>query len=207
MTGLMLKDLYVLKKSGLFMLVTVLLFMLMPSGLLKVLAVIYAAMMITNVIGFDERARWDRVAAAMPCGRKQVVLSRYVLGLLIVLVVAGLSTLSGLALAPLWERLFGMDRGQFDLNTMAGMCCSGLMFQALVLPFMHWLGVEKGRMAYLCCVCALMAVVFALNALPDVQTSLLRLLSAGGVWLFLAALALDLISCGISMRLYSRRSL
>lgn len=203
MRALLLKDFYTLKRQAMFMLVLIILFALIPNTngmMFSFLSIVYAAMLPITTMGYDERARWDRVAATMPYRRAEVVLSRYVLGLICV---GGAATLVLIAAAVRSAFVGGAPDAWETLGTSA----TGLCFGALVLPFMHWLGVEKGRLAYISCVAVLMAVIFALNATPGGRGVLDRVMGAQGGWLLAGALVLNVLSALLSVWLYKRRAL
>lgn len=201
MRALLLKDFYTLKRQAMFMLVLIILFALIPnsSGMMfNFLSIVYAAMLPITTMGYDEHARWDRVAATMPYRRAEVVLSRYALGLICV---GGATTLVLIAEAVRAAFVGGAP----DVWGTLGASAAGLCFGALMLPFMHWLGVEKGRLAYISGVAILMAVIFALNAIPGGQNVLDGVMGAQGGWLLVGALVLNALSALLSVWFYERR--
>ena len=86
MKGLLLKDYYTLLKQVRFYLIFLLIFTIIPNMNLSSIAIVYAAMLPITVIAFDERSKWDQLAAMMPYTERELVFSKYVLGYIAVAV-------------------------------------------------------------------------------------------------------------------------
>lgn len=80
MKALLLKDWYVLRKQVWSYLLIVLVWGLIPSLTLNLLAVVYGAMIPYTAMAYDQRSRWDRFTRMLPYSDRTVVLSRYSLG-------------------------------------------------------------------------------------------------------------------------------
>ena len=66
MKALLLKDFYVLWKQMKAFLVLILLFSALPGSYNAIFAVTYAAMLPYSCVAYDERSKWDQLAAMMP---------------------------------------------------------------------------------------------------------------------------------------------
>lgn len=200
MKGLLIKDFYTLSKHARFMLLVVVVFALMPGSSMGMFAVVYTAMMPMYAMSYDERSKWDHLAAALPYPRRTIVLSRYLLGALLLGAVTLLSMAGGLV-----YQLLG--KGAFSPNTVLGLTAVGLAFQALILPFLFKLGVEKGRMAYIGGLALLVGGTVALNSITETSIPLNAMLNAQGALALPIALALTALSIPISVKLYEKRDL
>mgnify|MGYP000464773336 CR=1 FL=1 len=60
-------------------LVLILLFSALPGSYNAIFAVTYAAMLPYSCVAYDERSKWDQLAAMMPYSNRDLVLSRYIL--------------------------------------------------------------------------------------------------------------------------------
>ena len=200
MKGLLLKDLYVLTRQMRIFLLMVLVFAVLPDLNTTVFAVVYAAMMPYTALAYDERSKWDQLAGTMPYAVRDIVLSKYVLGWLF-MGAAGAVALAAGAI----ERQF-LDHTAGAPLAIALSFCSGLIVMAITLPPMFRFGVERGRMALLfiiiAIVCGSAGVISNLTSSPD-AAALLSLLE---VVLPAAAAALTLISIPLAVRLYQKRS-
>ena len=88
MKGLLLKDLYNLEKQArslLLIFVFYLVFSLIGenSNMFGGVVSIMMVMLVITSLAYDERSRWDRYALTMPVSRKEMVLSKYLLGLIL----------------------------------------------------------------------------------------------------------------------------
>lgn len=80
MKGLLLKDWYTLIKQMKIMLVLMLVFACVPGYSMAAFAVVYAAMLPVTALAYDERSKWDELAAMLPYSVKEIVGGKYVLG-------------------------------------------------------------------------------------------------------------------------------
>ena len=94
MTGLILKDALVLKKSlKSYLLLLAVYAVLTVTGLFSISFVaafleVIAMMLPMSAFAFDEQAHWDRYAAALPLSRRDLVAARYLFTLLVLLCAA-----------------------------------------------------------------------------------------------------------------------
>ena len=114
-------------------------------------------MLPVNVFSYDEQAKWDKYAAALPGGRRAVVQARYVFTLI---VSAGAVVLGGAvgAAACLLDPTAGETLWEMVLSTAAGGSV-GILLNAVRLPLMFKFGVQKGRL-YLALVLAILFGAF-----------------------------------------------
>lgn len=114
-------------------------------------------MLPVNVFSYDEQAKWDKYAAALPGGRRAVVQARYVFTLI---VSAGAEVLGGAvgAAACLLDPTAGETLWEMVLSTAAGGSV-GILLNAVMLPLMFKFGVQKGRL-YLALVLAILFGAF-----------------------------------------------
>ena len=80
MKALILKDTYVIWRQMKYFLVMLLLFCALPNGFNNAFAVVYAAMLPYTALAYDERSKWDQLAAMMPYSTRDIVLGKYVFG-------------------------------------------------------------------------------------------------------------------------------
>ena len=80
MTALLLKDYYVIFRQMKIFLLLILVFSCIPGTFYSTFAVVYASMLPYTALAYDERSRWDQMAAMMPYSARDVVLSKYLFG-------------------------------------------------------------------------------------------------------------------------------
>ena len=204
MKALIKKDIFTVLKSMKVFLVIIILFSIIPSfsasSFAVVYAVVYASMLPLTALAYDERSKWDTLAATMPYSPWQIVGSKYALGYL---GLAGSILLTLAAQAA--TRLLGVAFEAVSSESVLYAACTGLMMTALSLPAAFRLGVEKGRLMLtaLILVCIL-AVVLLSDRLTQVFSA-----DTSAVSLRIAALiffaAINAASIALSAKLYEKR--
>ena len=202
MRALLLKDYYTLSKQLKLYLVFIIALTVIPQFNMSSIGSVYASMLPITVMAYDERSKWEQLAVMMPYQSRHIVMSKYVIGYI------GIAITSVLAIAL----QIGMDFfTQTTVTTQQLLVifvtsCAALILIAINLPFMFWLGVERGRIAFLVIVGL---TVFAgmmsaqqsekLLELPNVSTPVILACSAA------AALFANLLSISISHRIYLKK--
>ena len=196
MKGLLIKDWKTLLKQMKVMLAIVVVFACIPGTYMAAFALFYAAMLPVTALAYDERAKWDELAAMMPYTAKAIVGSKYVLGLTLVLPVLVLSMLS---------RLFVHSTPIVSEETMSLLitACLSLILMAIDLPFMFHFGVEKGRLIYILLTCVF--VVAGVNYAGKLADAVNGIETAVPLLLLAAAVIALLLSYVISVRVYRAR--
>lgn len=171
MKGLILKDIYNLRKYGktLFLIAALyflLSFMMDNADIFVGMIVIMFAITTVTSFAYDSQSGWDVYVNTMPVSRKDVVLSKYLLSLLLILTGGLLSVLMG------WVNGLIRNIGNFSetLLTAYALCAVGLLFVSILLPFVYKFGVERARVIIIAVVAVPVAAGIALSqtgALPE----------------------------------------
>ena len=204
MIGLILKDLFTLTRQALMYIVFIAVFSLMPGYNMASFAVIMACMMPVTALAYDERSHWDRLAASMPYTTAQLVLSKYLMGLILMLCSVAL----GIIALPL-QRLVNPDVSLPELLSVSlGALGAGMLIQGVLLPVMFRFGTEKARLFMLVLMGAVFAGIAALGQAQDALRSFMEGMNGGAVAAVLAGLAATvyLVSMPLSIRAYRRRN-
>ncbi len=200
MKALILKDTYVIWKQMRYFLVMILLFSALPSGFNNAFAVIYTSMLPYTALAYDERSKWDQLAAMMPYSARDIVLGKYVFGWLCIGAAAVLSGLLQAALSLVIDRAF--LPGVMALSVLGALC-----ILALSLPLMFRLGVERGRLG-------MFLIIFLICGGAGAVASIVENMNNGTVFaslgpvlviMLLAAVLLNAVSVPLSMRFYAKR--
>ena len=195
MSALLLKDFYVLWKQLKAFLVIILVFSAIPGGYNTVFAVAYAAMLPYSCIAYDERSKWDQLAAMMPYSTRQLVLSRYVLGWIAAVAACGFS----LVLQAIFSAFLGSSVFPAALLVSFFACLS---IMAITLPLIFRFGVERGRLLMFFLIFLVCGSAGALGGITESYSGALP----SAVWLIVpAALVLTAVSIPLSIRCYTRR--
>ena len=200
MKALIIKDTYVIWRQMKYFLILILIFSALPSGFNNAFAVIYTSMLPYTALAYDERSKWDQMAAMMPYSTRDVVLGKYVFGWLCIGGAAVLSGLLQMALSLVVDRVF--LPGVMVLSVLGAVC-----ILAISLPLMFRMGVEKGRLA-------MFLVIFLVCGAAGAIAHIAESVGSGTVFAFqgpvlgvtlLAALVLTAVSVPLSMRFYTKR--
>lgn len=149
MKGLLLKDLYMMKKyCKAYLLITVVFIAVSFASSENLFFVFYpcllCGMIPVNLLGYDERSRWLQYSETMPYTKSQIVSGKYLIGLgtqVAVLLVTGIAQAIRMSVSGAFVL------GEY-LVLMMLLLFMTLLASSITLPFMFKLGVEKGRMAY-----------------------------------------------------------
>ena len=199
MKALLMKDCCVLWKQMRIFVVILLIFCLLNGSFGSLFVVIWSAMMPYTAMAYDERSKWDQLAAMMPYSVRDIVLSKYALGwlcmgcaLVLCLAAQGLAHFINpelLELAPLSSYLLGLLAGVLILN--------------ITLPLFFRFGVEKGRMWMFLLI---ILVCGAAGALSSVTISVAEGYASMAFQnsILAALVALDVVTTAISVPLSMR---
>lgn len=204
MKALLKKDFYVLLRQMRTYLVFIALFAIMPGMNMSIFAVVYCGMLPYTAMAYDERSKWNDLAAMMPYTAGDLVLSKYVLGWAAIAATTALSLVGHLLLGGFLPETYG----EMTLGSLLPTFCMGLLMMAVTLPPMFRFGVEKGRMFFM----ILMIVVACggaglvqgvIGSGDEIPAALNTLVNLGIPVLSVIATA---ISVPLSMKLHSRRA-
>lgn len=210
MTGLIVKDILVSRRSlkaylGIMLFYAVLTFMgVFSASFVTAFVSVMLIMLPIGAFSYDEAAKWDRYAMALPLGRRAVVGARYLFTLLVALASLAFALLAGVAVSV-------TDQGSFMevMVSALGTLAVGLLITDVLLPLCYKLGPERARPWLYALILVPMAIFFlAFRMGVHIDTSWLdRLaLSSPGALLglfflpILAALALMFVSYLVSCR-------
>ena len=203
MRGLLIKDIINMKaQTKVLILLIVFQFFVAISientSMLGGIIAIMAAMLPITAMAYDEKAKWDRYALTMPITRRDLVLSKYILGI-------GFSVI-----AFIFNILLNVILGYYPTKEIfilsAAFLGAGLLFLTLVMPVMFKYGVEKGRIVMMIMIFSPTAVAVLLqkvNLAPPSQAFLDQL-----VYVIPAVLVVLLgLSILLSVRIYQKKEL
>ncbi len=197
MSALMLKDYYTLSKQLKLYLVFILVLSVIPQMNLISIGAVYAAMLPITVMAYDERSKWDHLAVMMPYSSRQIVLSKYLIGYIGIAITSILGILIQLAINAVKHTATTQEQ----LLAVVVTSCVALVLLAINLPFMFWLGVERGRIAFL----VIVGVTVFVGMMSSQQSEkLLSLPDISGTWIIAASVAAVMLANVASMLISSR---
>ncbi len=206
MKALLLKDFYVTLNYGrafFFIVAVFAVFSAFADGNMFFMAYpcMIAGMLPSTLIAYDEKEKWDLYAHTLPYTRKEMVSSKYAIGMFASLaVVLLMSAVQGGKM--LSSHLFHMSDWLMFVLLLASV---SLLFPALFLPFLFRLGYEKGQIAYY----IILGVTLVGSMFFFRQDHLTRIPSVSGLGImflvFCIAVLLYISSWLLSIRFYQKR--
>lgn len=166
MKGLLIKDCYVIWKQAKFTLVLIALYLIIGafnsnSSFWISFSALFISTMPVTAMGLDERCKWDKYEVMLPYSRKDIVLSKYILGItcsFLTIIFYGIVKIGVMAV---------MKEGFQPLVILYGLfpyVAAPFFFLGLNFPIMFKLGVEKGRMWFI-----LSMVIFMVGATATME--------------------------------------
>lgn len=203
MKGLILKDFINLKAQGkvVFMIFAIYIVLGIAGGNREMFSFVITLLMVmlpVTALAYDERSKWDKYALTMPISRQDLVLSKYLLGLIL--------ASSAFSLNLILQMLAGAEDFGDVLPFSLGLFGAGLLILAILLPLNFKFGVEKSRllimMVFFLPAAAIMILVKAgvVLSIPDNLDALAVYAGIGVVLAFLASMA-------ISVRIMNRKEM
>ena len=150
MTGLILKDFLILRKTLRSYLLVLIVYTgiaftgVWPADIVGVLSVVTVMMLPMNVFAYDKQAKWDTYGLALPVGRTKTVCARYLCVLILCLFSIGLTAIFGVA-------LYAVGRVEEPVEFMITCSVMGLvsvLMNAILLPFLYKFGPERARIMF-----------------------------------------------------------
>ena len=199
MRGLLVKDFYTVFKQMKAFLLLIVVFAFIPGFSSLSFAIIFATLLPITSVAYDERSKWNRMAAMMPYSARDLVLSKYLFGYIIAFAVAAFCCFAQAVVGLFTHAAL---TGEFFMKLIL-FVCAGLIIDAIELPVIIKFGVEKGRIfmvffTVILAVCgtSLVSSLAESQSFQRLDMTLVLLLSP------LAAVILNVLSVLLSVKLY-----
>lgn len=203
MKALLLKDFLTLSRMIRTIVIIMLIVACVPQLNMSVFFMVYCSMLPITALGYDERTRWSVQAAMMPYRPLEIVLSKYVLGYILLTAITALSLLVGAVVT----RIMGtpLTAGQYLSVLIYAMATT--VFQAVTLPLAFHFGTEKGRLIFGIGFGVAFGVLFALVPLLNINMAGVVTLTAAKLTILVLAVAaaVNLLSIRLSVAIYRRK--
>ena len=157
-------------------------------------ALCYSIMVPVNLLGFDERSRFDRYASVLPLTGLQCVADKYIVTYLCMAMMMALSSLI----------VFLRTGAASAMEDMLLYAATVLATHALCMPLLIRMGVTKGQWIYLLSLVAEFGVMAIIGKLGGEGVA--EKISALALPIFLAALAVNVASMFVAAKMFDRRA-
>ena len=193
MKALIKKDVLTLGRQFRYFLVLLLFFAAIPGDFASSFAMVYAITLPVSAIAYDERSKWDTLAAGMPYTPLAIVGGKYALGYL------GMAAFGCISLLA---RMFAASLRSVQMEGTVPFISNALfslVLLAVVLPFVYRYGVEKGRIALYFLFGVFLAAFMLIGGQGGIINSVLPLGQS-----FVLSLAANALSLYVSVKIYVR---
>lgn len=203
MIGLLVKDFLNLKKQAKTYLILLVFYFILGianenATMFSSMLAMVAAMVPITAMAYDERSKWDRYALTMPVSRFNMVVSKYILGLILLTI--------AFAITMLFSLLFSNLNLTENILSSFAILSVGIIIISVIFPILFKFGVEKGRILMMIVLFAPTGIIVLLSKMgfeiPAVNEEILKLL------IYLSpvfALVLFAISVLISLSIYKNK--
>lgn len=194
MKSLLLKDFYVITKQLKIFLIIIPVIALTTGEAMSTFSILLGAVLPMTAIAYDERSKWNELAAMMPYSKFDLIFSKYLLGYL---------CMFGAALLVFIGQIIGKNNGivviDYDINVLLFAVMGGLIFIAINTPILFKFGSEKGRFVFI----ITMALVGASGPILQKVDSriILKIFNLSPVILLAFVVILNVMSLMISMNI------
>lgn len=145
MTGLIKKDLFLMKSNLKLILIIFVVFTIssinQESNNLYFMPALVSTMLFMSTFSYDEYNKWNTYAPALPTGREKIVIAKYLVTLLLNIVVFIIT----IALSLIVGKIEGNLNVEEVFQTIAGILVATIIIQSIIYPLIYKFGVEKGR--------------------------------------------------------------
>ncbi len=202
MKGLILKDLFNLKKQGKVYILFIAFYSLIAfstgdSSFLGVMIFIFCTLLPVTALSYDERAQWDKYGLTMPIDRKDMVISKYILGIICAII--------GLVLMLIFSTILPSDM-EGNVSLLVSLFGASVILLSIVLPINFKFGVEKGRLLMMLIFFLPAAIIMAL-AKSNASIPVDKIIDIIPYALPIISVITLIISLGLSIRIYTVKEL
>ena len=204
MKGLILKDLLNLKSTfkmlGAMIVFFAVAFLREGNSFVFGIIILMFAMMVVTTISCDDLAKWDAYALTMPVTRKEMVLSKYLVMVLLNTLGAVLSLIIGIVGSFLMNQSFDLE-----ILVIVGLVyLIAFIFGSLIIPLIYKFGTEKARLMLFLCALIPTALFLLLEQFN------VPLPTTGNPWIYLFLLIVFavvgvVLSYLISLKIYTKK--
>lgn len=204
MKGLLIKDSILIKKYCIFhFIISIMFFALSMAGSSNMFFRFYSVVMLSiipiTISAYDEQCKWNTYEAALPISRKQTVIEKYI----VVLLMTVPSTVIYSAILLAMNR---SNTGEILLSAPLMLLC-GIIPASIVLPIIFKFGYLKGRIInfIIIAIAAMISIIFSGYVFKDENLKIFE--NAFGIIALAAAFIIFIVSLLISISVYSKKEI
>lgn len=207
MKGLIEKDFLLIKSNVKLIVLMLFVFSIMAiQGQFDVSFVVpfIVIMIFMSTFSYDEYNKWDAYAITIPNGRKNIVKSKYIASLILIVV--------SIIITFLLNYIIGLVNSNLDLDkfisTLSGTAFATILVLSIMYPFIFKFGIEKGRIGMFVITFVIVGIVglFSKYVKIDLPNNLITIFNNYWfIFLPIILLVMLLISYNVSKKIYMKK--
>ena len=207
MKGLIEKDFLLIKSNVKLIVLMLFVFSIMAiQGQFDISFVVpfIVIMIFMSTFSYDEYNKWDAYAITIPNGRKNIVKSKYIASLILIVV--------SIIITFLLNYIIGLVNSNLDLDkfisTLSGTAFATILVLSIMYPFIFKFGIEKGRIGMFVITFVIVGIVglFSKYVKIDFPNNLITIFNNFWfIFLPIILLVMLLISYNVSKKIYMKK--
>lgn len=207
MIGLIKKDLLMIKsnlKLVIVMFIVLFIFSLQGGLDISFLPAMICIMIFMSTFSYDEYNKWDAYAITLPNGRKNIVKSKYIATLILIILSIIITIILNIIIGYIKDNI----NYQEIFSLMAGCAFGIIIIESILYPLIFKFGIEKGRIGLFVGVFGITMIIGLFSQVLNIDKPLNLISFIDKYWLIivpiLSAIIL-IISYKISERVYLKK--
>lgn len=202
MKGLLIKDAILIKKYCMFhILLSILFFVMSAAGSSNLFFRFYSVVMLSiipiTISAYDEQCKWNAYETVLPISRKQTVIEKYIVVLL--MTVPSTVIYSAILLA-----MSHSNAGEILVSAPLMLLC-GIMPASIVLPIIFKFGYLKGRIINFIIIAIAATISIIFSGYISIDENLKMFNTTFGIIAFAAAVVIFTVSLIVSITVYNKK--
>lgn len=202
MKGLLIKDAILIKKYCIFhILISIMFFVMSILGSSNLFFRFYSVVMLSiipiTISAYDEQCKWNAYETVLPISRKQTVIEKYI----VVLLMTVPSTLIYSAILLILKRENTVE----ILSSAPLMLICGILPSSIVLPIIFKFGYLKGRIINFIIIAIAAMISITFSGYISIDENLKMFNTTFGIIAFAAAVVIFTVSLIVSITVYNKK--
>lgn len=202
MKGLLIKDAILIKKYCIFhILISIMFFVMSILGSSNLFFRFYSVVMLSiipiTISAYDEQCKWNAYETVLPISRKQTVIEKYIVVLL--MTVPSTVIYSAILLA-----MSHSNAGEILVSAPLMLLC-GIMPASIVLPIIFKFGYLKGRIINFIIIAIAATISIIFSGYISIDENLKMFNTTFGIIAFAAAVVIFTVSLIVSITVYNKK--
>lgn len=205
MIGLIKKDLFIIKNNLKIILILFIVFFitgLQNSTDMSYIPITLSVVLFLSTFSYDEYNKWDAYAITLPNGRVNIVKSKYIATIILVLITSLISFILNLLTGYINNSI----NFEETLSMITGITFSIILIQSISYPIIFKFGIEKGRLLLFASIFIIISLISLIPVSINISSNIILFIEKYWIILLLIITSIILsISYLISKKIYLKK--